>query len=509
MYIKAENVRKYDHINDNNELFNEKEKGNGLRLSCESNGINNVKPPNLMARRVNSNNISSINSLNFLHRPQRVSMKTNLFPDEEIAKNTNLNKQLSSADHVSSTSSIPTDFGLSPTSISINKNLGVFTSPYPIDENMLPFPPIYKKSGELVKSSLKRRSQSLPASPHINKENENKNLANVRPGGGRLQRSKSVHFDQKTPVKYFCEDESPIDVSKKAKEREELLSFQHKPVNRLYNDDEEDEDGYNVSNVRNIARDEEILSMGIDSISLKDKIGNNNKNLRKSKRFNALLKTHKSETKKCKNNNDNNDESYNNSKTTTKPNYYNGRVVGLYNVNFPILSNKNPKTLKLNIFINLSRNKKCFLQDLSLYMQRDSSSLLSSSSSSNDSSNNALANYSKNTTRIIVGRVLVKNIFFDKKVLIKYTWNSWRTSQDIECVYVSDGDGVLPGTNMDIFNFIIDDVNKQDSKAKLEFCLHYITRNDHERQEFWDNNDGKNYKVDCIMDGFNNPFAII
>lgn len=506
MYIKAENVRKYDHINANNELFKDKEQGNGLRLSCENNDVITDKPPNLMARRVNSNNISSINSLNFLHRPQRVTqMKTNLFPDEEIAKNTNLNKQLSSADHVSSTSSIPTDFGLSPTSISINKNLGVFNSPCPIDEHMLPFPPIYKKSGELVKSSLKRRSQSLPASPHINNENENKNLANVRPGG-RLQRSKSVHFDQKTPVKYFCEDESPIDVSEKAKEQEELLSFQHKPVNRLYDDDNEGEDGYNAANDRNVTRDDQILSMGIDSISLKD----NNKNLRKSKRFNALLKTHKSETKgvlmkpkfnKCHNN----DESDNNS---LKPNYYNGRVVGLYNVNFPILSNKNPKSLKLNIFINLSRNKKCFLQDLSLYMQRDSSSLLATSSS-NDSSNNTSANYNKNTTRIIVGRVLVKNIFFDKKVLIKYTWNNWRTSQDIECVYVSDGDGVLPGTNMDIFNFIIDDVNKQDSKAKLEFCIHYIARNDHERQEFWDNNDGKNYKVDCIMDGFHNPFAVM
>lgn len=288
-----------------------------------------------------------------------------------------------------------------------------------------------------------------------------------------MQRSKSVHFDQKTPVKYFREDESPIDVSTKTQEETEEISFRHKPVRCLFDEEEDDED----------FNDTKLLSMRIDSMNLGATSASSNplptankeKTLRKSKRFSSMVKEN---SKVCPGSNAN------------ATNCYNGSVVGLYNVNFAILSNKNPKSLKLNIFVNLSQDKKCFLQDITLYASKDQSSSLV-----------------KNHTRMIVGRVLVKNIFFDKKVVIKYTWNNWRTTQDLECVYVSDGDGILPGTNMDIFKFIIDDVNKQDSKAKLEFCIHYVTRNDFQRSEFWDNNNGKNYKIDCIMDGFNNPFS--
>ncbi|KAJ4168277.1 GLC7-interacting protein 2 [Fusarium falciforme] len=60
---------------------------------------------------------------------------------------------------------------------------------------------------------------------------------------------------------------------------------------------------------------------------------------------------------------------------------------------------------------------------------------------------------------------------------------------------------------MDIFHFIIDDASKVGPRGKLEFCIHYSTRNDYEREEYWDNNNGNNYKVDVVMDGFNDPFT--
>lgn len=366
----------------------------------------------LLARRAQTNDISSINSLNFLHRPQRVAqLKTSLFPDEEIAKNTNLNKK-------------PIAEGeFSPTAGSVA-------------DDQLAFAPVYKKSGELVKSSLKRRAKSLPSSPYV----ENKTLS----GGGRspppLVRSKSVHFDQKTPVKYFCEDESPIDVSTSTDATSEEISYQHKPVRSVYDDDE-------------------FLAMRIDTLRVQPPALRSTPALRKSKRFGELLKEQ-------------------------RPPAPAHSVVGLYGPNFPVLSSKNPKTLKLNVFVNLSRGSKVFLQDLALNARTGDPS-----------------------DRVIAGRVLVKNIFFDKRVLVKYTWDRWRSSHDVEAVYVSDGDGILPGTNMDLFQFRIEDVPEDASRAHLEFCVQYVVRNDRQRLEFWDNNDARNYRVECVLAGFHNPFT--
>ncbi|QLQ80570.1 hypothetical protein HG537_0D05710 [Torulaspora globosa] len=399
MYIKAEKVVNDHHTR--NEQLRPKEPG-----------------LTLMARRGQKNNASSINSLNFLHKPQRVSqLKTSLFPEEEIAKNTNLNKR------VDSSSNGPAGAG-------------------PFDEQ-LTFAPVYKKSGELVKSSLKRRSKSLPSSPYVG--SENKSLATAtRPA--ELQRSKSVHFDHKTPVKYFCEDESPIDVSARSAKTEDI-SYQHKPVKSIYDTATDD-------------ADDEFLSMGIDRLRLEPPAERASSSLRKSKRFSQLLKT------------------------TNTPTQTDNRIVGLYSRNFPILTNKNPKALKLNIFINLSRDKKCFLQDLTLCAPKGNVS-----------------------DRVIAGRILVKNIFYDKRVVVRYTWDQWRTSHDVESVYVSDGDSILPGTNMDLFHFRIEDLPPNSQHAHLEFCIYYVVRNDRARQEYWDNNDAQNYKVDCVFEGFHNPFT--
>ncbi|QLG73853.1 hypothetical protein HG535_0F03640 [Zygotorulaspora mrakii] len=454
----------------------------------------------LMMRRLNKNEdlSASLNSLAFLHKPQRVkTLNSSLYPDEEIIRNTNINKNLNNGSTDKKVIDDEAEAEVSPTSSYKLARVNDLLINRGGDENMFPIPPVYKKSGELVKSSLKRRSKSLPTSPHVN--SEHKNFTALRPGG-RLQRSKSVHFDQKTPIKYFREDESPIDVSTKENERTEEISFRHKPVGYLFggNDDDDDDDDDDEGASFN---DTNLLAMRIDSINLgtATRTGNTisrppshvkDRSLRKSKRFSAMArdipkressnKHENSGTSKYVGNSNNNHSCSNNN-----------RVVGLYNENFPILSNKNPKSLKLNIFINLSQDKKCFLQEITLYGARDQHTYPSK----------------KTQTRMIAGRVLVKNIFFDKKVVVRYTWDHWRTSHDVECVYVSDGDGILPGTNMDIFNFIIDDVNKQDSRAKLEFCIHYVTRNDYQRREFWDSNNGKNYKIDCITDGFTNPFS--
>ncbi|CAD6621986.1 AMM_1a_G0014850.mRNA.1.CDS.1 [Saccharomyces cerevisiae] len=491
----------------------------------------------------------TLNSLKFLHKPQRVTqMRANRFPEEEVQRNTDLNKRIFSAgndenvDNESGWSKIaaaknhtsveslngstrpPFKIELPPLSpkSTVPKS---FQAEYPEakspgndmnfeydEEILIPFaPPVYKKSGELLKSSLKRRSKSLPTTPGIRSGNG----VQARDGSPMLIRSKSVHFDQAAPVKYFAEDESPINVNK-TEQHDNCLSFKHKPVNLMV--DPEEETKMLSSGLETTSIDDDLTTVAPKGFAHPAKIsspnngkGTNNTKLRKSKRFQNLLKNRtdmppSKSNKKFVNGGGAHEISDRNSK-----NYH---VVGLYSKNFPILSNKNPKSLKLNIFINLSQNKKVFLQELSLYIHRDNNYFPNSSSFNNipnshngNDCNGVAKGYNAGCTRLIAGRILVKNIFYDKRVVVRYTWDSWRTTHEVECVYISDGDGILPGTNMDIFHFIIDDASKVDPRGKLEFCIHYSTRNDYEREEYWDNNNGNNYKVDVVMDGFNDPFA--
>ncbi|CCD25252.1 Gip2p NDAI_0E04350 [Naumovozyma dairenensis CBS 421] len=516
---------------------------------------------------------SPVNSLAFLHKPQRVTrMNIDKFPEEELERNTNLNKNIKSGFNENNFAEIniddenkgnngnditeysPIDFpSLSPRS-TIPTNSFIRPSPplnsdndNPInsDEHQIPFFPVYKKSGELLKSSLKRRSKSLPSTSEILTKQKNRGNENNDDPRMMLMRSKSVHFGHKAPVKYFSKDESPISVQDRD-EFEALLNFKQNANSPLAFDEEE-----------MMSANLQKLRIGEQSMPIKSSASETK--LRKSKRFQNVIKDkkNKNESSDSDNNitssssdlrlNDKENitrknlakfneisdnlkipkESHNVSKNIItslpsrggKVNLTYNKVVGLYNINFPILSNKNPKSLKLNIFIKLSKDQKCFPQEISLHIDRESRlnpyhMPFTSSSDSLNSINSVTGRSTtgkqtiQRSTRIITGKILVKNIFYDKRVVVRYTWNGWRTVHDVECIWVSDADGIVPGTNMEVFRFLIDDVSKVDSRAKLEFCIQYTTRNDHVRQEYWDNNDGKNYKVGLVLNGFNNPFAV-
>ncbi|CAR21192.1 CBM21 domain-containing protein [Lachancea thermotolerans CBS 6340] len=173
---------------------------------------------------------------------------------------------------------------------------------------------------------------------------------------------------------------------------------------------------------------------------------------------------------------------------------------GLYRENFATLSDDDQSSLKSNIFLNIAHNSYCFLQDLSLIADQ----------------------------HYLVGHVLVKNIFYDKEVVVRYTRDHWRTVHEVECVWESSGDDVLPGMGMDRFKLVIDLATLGDdggaaprapragpaaafALVKLEFCIRYTTRSSHERVEHWDNNGGRNYVVDVVCAaqrmGFTDPFG--
>lgn len=85
------------------------------------------------------------------------------------------------------------------------------------------------------------------------------------------------------------------------------------------------------------------------------------------------------------------------------------------------------------------------------------------------------------------GFVRVLNLAFEKSVYLRYSLNNWITCMDSLASYVPDSsDGVT-----DKFSFKIITPTFLESGGTLQFAIKYCVGG----AEFWDNNDGTNYKV--------------
>ena len=90
--------------------------------------------------------------------------------------------------------------------------------------------------------------------------------------------------------------------------------------------------------------------------------------------------------------------------------------------------------------------------------------------------------------RVVTGVVLVKNIEYHKEVFIRYTLDKWNTIHHTDAVYIpnsSDGD-----TDRFTFSILFPKCCEE-----MEFAVCYKLS----RGEFWDSNDGKNFKVQDIL----------
>lgn len=72
--------------------------------------------------------------------------------------------------------------------------------------------------------------------------------------------------------------------------------------------------------------------------------------------------------------------------------------------------------------------------------------------------------------------------------MVRITFNSWTSFQDIECRYLNNVYG-CPDT--DTFAFSVAVPQNLDSSNSVEFCIQYQTQD----QTFWDNNLGNNYRL--------------
>ena len=86
----------------------------------------------------------------------------------------------------------------------------------------------------------------------------------------------------------------------------------------------------------------------------------------------------------------------------------------------------------------------------------------------------------------ITGWVHVLNLEYLKKVDVRWTQDDWLTTNNTEAVYESS----LKSVFVDVFVFKI-----PTKLCRIEFAISYTTCG----QEFWDNNSGTNYSIECYF----------
>ncbi|KEP52584.1 putative phosphatase regulatory subunit [Rhizoctonia solani 123E] len=97
------------------------------------------------------------------------------------------------------------------------------------------------------------------------------------------------------------------------------------------------------------------------------------------------------------------------------------------------------------------------------------------------------------------GTVLVRNVAFAKTVVVRYTTDNWETASEINASYSSSLPlGIVPGSidaPWDKFTFTIklDDIERSLPERTL-FCV--VKYDAHGVGEWWDNNNGNNYRVE-------------
>lgn len=89
----------------------------------------------------------------------------------------------------------------------------------------------------------------------------------------------------------------------------------------------------------------------------------------------------------------------------------------------------------------------------------------------------------------LIGTVKVKNLDFQKEVLVRWTADNWITTEDAFCSFVDMSVGASGAyTIYDTFSF---KVLLPVSSRRLDFCVCFRCQN----TEYWDNNGGCNYTV--------------
>ena len=166
---------------------------------------------------------------------------------------------------------------------------------------------------------------------------------------------------------------------------------------------------------------------------------------------------------------------------------------GFYNMNFSVLNYyDNIKNIKVNYHVNTLKNY-MFLQNLELCCTPDTSNWF------------------------ILGKIYVKNIYYNKLLKVRYTFDRWASFSDADGSYLrsaentNDWKGFEPDNyNYEVWEFrignlmeLINDtsvLNSVRNSINLEFCINYQTHDSSGHSlEYWDNNNDQNYKARIVV----------
>ncbi|KAL2870633.1 protein phosphatase regulator GAC1 [Aspergillus lucknowensis] len=92
----------------------------------------------------------------------------------------------------------------------------------------------------------------------------------------------------------------------------------------------------------------------------------------------------------------------------------------------------------------------------------------------------------------LVGIVMVANLAFQKHVAARFTFDSWKTTSEVTAEYSHDArrKQVQEGYDRFMFNIRLDEQTNLDKKTMF-VCIRYNVNG----EEFWDNNDSRDYQV--------------
>lgn len=88
--------------------------------------------------------------------------------------------------------------------------------------------------------------------------------------------------------------------------------------------------------------------------------------------------------------------------------------------------------------------------------------------------------------RSLTGTIKVRNIGFEKSVLVRATFDSWVSYTDVDCTFMNN---VYGCQDTDTFAFVLELPVYVLPQNRAEFCICFKVQG----QVFWDNNNGKNY----------------
>ncbi|KAL5636320.1 hypothetical protein ACGC1H_004957 [Rhizoctonia solani] len=93
----------------------------------------------------------------------------------------------------------------------------------------------------------------------------------------------------------------------------------------------------------------------------------------------------------------------------------------------------------------------------------------------------------------LVGRVLVRNIAFEKWVVARFTFDWWQTTSEVSARYI---DTVADGVDRFGFTIKLGDVSHRIEEKTLFVAVRYTV----DGREIWDSNHGQNYQVSFVKE---------